>query len=312
LAKGQVQWMRLWMKGRKETFKDAFKQEISLFDCMKYADGTKSHWSKEQVTRVLNSLGTETSIQLRVHGKNTKPEGLKIPAFDPDRNIQKGGKVPINWLWYSGIDIGTGGPKNHPASIAFIAVRPDYKKARVVRSWRGDQTKVTGHGDITKKWFEMKRELGETHGLVGDLEGNYYDWQAKDFEITATAAGIPLSKAEKSHEIGYPLMNTLFKNSILDVDDTEENQDFVEEALSLKSRTAKTVAKDDAIDGVRYGITRIPWDLSDITGKEVINIQIKEPTEQELRRYGRDFAEEAEDIWGPEEEIDAWNDIYGT
>lgn len=304
-TRGEPQWMRLWYKGRKETFKDSFKQEISLFDCMKYADGTRSHWSEEQVNRVLNSLGTDAEIQLRVHGKNSKPEGLKLAAFDPERNVNIKTKVPASWLWYSGIDIGTGGPKNHPASISFIAVRPDYRMGRLVRCWRGGPEKVTSHTDIADKWFEMKEELG----IVGELEGNYYDWQAKDFEITATAAGIPLMKAEKSHEVGYPLLNTLFKNQMLDVDDTEENQDFVEEALSLKSRTSKTVAKDDAIDSCRYGTSRIPWDLSHISGKEVIQLK-KQLSDLDYRRRGQNYEDPDEQEEAVDQEIDYWNELY--
>ena len=305
-TRGEPEWMRLWVKGRKETFKGSFKQEISLFDCMKYADGSKSHWTEEQVNRILNSLGTDSEVQLRVYGQNTKPDGLKIPAFDPDRNLVEPVNVPKSWLWYSGIDIGTGGPKNHPAAICFIAVRPDFKKARVVRCWRGGTDAVTTSTDITDQWFLMKEEIG----IEGDLEGNFYDWQAKDFEITATAAGIPLSKAEKSHEIGYPLMNTLFKNQILDVDDIEENQDLVEECLSLKTKTAKTKARDDAIDATRYSISRIPWDLTGVTGQEII-VTKQTPTEQQLRRRGRNFEEEDYD-WGIEEEIDEWNEFYGV
>ena len=305
-TRGEVQWMRLWMKNRKETFPGAFKQEISLFDCMKYADGSKSHWTDEQVNRVMNSLGTEAEIQLRVYGMNSKPEGLRIPAFDPDKNLIIPKPVPASWLWYSGIDIGMGGEKNHPASISFVAVSPDYKKGRLVRCWRGDGSQVTDHAFITQKWFEMKKEIG----IKGDLEGNFYDWAAKDFEITATAAGIPLSKAEKSHEIGYPLMNTLFKNEIFNVDDTEENQDFVEEALSLKTRTSKTVAADDAIDSCRYAISKIPWDTSDVSGKRVIRPKERKITKQDLRRGVR--FEEDDGDWGVEEEIESWNNIYGT
>lgn len=303
-TRGEAQWMRLWYKGRKETFKTAFKQEVSLFDCLKYADGSPSHWSKEQINRVINSQGTEAEVQLRVYGLNTKPEGLKLPSFDVERNMTEPYDPPHDWLWYSGIDIGTGGPENHPAAISFIHVRPDYKKGRVVRAWRGNANEITANTDIINIWFELKEELG----IKGDLEGVYYDWQAKDFQINAIAAGIPLIMAEKSHEIGYPLLNVLFKNQMLDIDDTEENQDFVEEALSLKSRTSKTVAKDDSIDSVRYGISKIPWDMSDVSGREII--ELKKPlTKEQQRRRGQKFEEDDGD-WGIEEEIEQWNDIY--
>lgn len=305
-TRGEIEWMNLWKEGRKESFKEAFKQEVSLMDCLEYEDGSKSHWTEEKINRVFNSLGTESEIQLRVHGKNTKPEGLKIPAFDPDRNVRPPIEIPKDWVWYSGIDIGTGGEKNHPAAISFIAVKPDLTKGRVVRCWRGPKGLVTGHGDIVDQWFKMKEELQ----IKGDLEGVYYDWQAKDFQLTATSRGLPLLKAEKSHEVGFPLLNTLFKNNMLIIEDTEENGDFVDEAMSLRTRIAKTVAKDDAVDSVRYGISKIPWDMSKISVKEIIDIVERNVSVEDQRRRGQDFDSEKEDAWDCSEEINNWNEVF--
>jgi hypothetical protein len=137
--------------------------------------------------------------------------------------------------------------------------------------------------------------------------GLYYDWGDADFKIFAERDGLAFQKAEKSHDIGESLLNSLFKNTILTIDDTEENQCLVDELEHLIHGMKKTKAKDDAIDAMRYAAVKIPWDLTVITGKELV-VQTQERrilTTDELRAMKFEEAES----WGIEEEIAEWNEL---
>ena len=56
------------------------------------------------------------------------------------------------------------------------------------------------------------------------------------------------------------MLNTLFKNRILDIFNDPELSKLVDELCNLHADTPKKDAIDDFIDGMRYATTRIPWD----------------------------------------------------
>ncbi len=298
---GQEEWRRtveeIGHPG--EMFKDAFKQQISMYDCLKYADGSPSHWTEERITKLKNSCGTHNEVLRRIYGRFVVDHGLKYPSFDRYKNVKPASKISPEWLIFVGIDIGSGGEKGHPAAICFVAVRPDFKKARVVRGWRGDGVSTTST-DVFLKYLELRAGLNVTAA--------YYDWASADFGMVANRNGVPVMKAEKGHETGERILNVLFKNDILEIDDTEELKSLVQEFSTLQKEGAKNKAKDDFTDSCRYAVSSIGWDFSVIQGLVEVDTSEKILTPDEERRQ----VVPAYDPVNLEilEELESWNELY--
>jgi hypothetical protein len=298
---GQEEWRRtieeIGQPG--ELFKGAFKQQVSMYDCLKYADGSPSHWTEERINELKNNCGTQNEVLRRIYGRFVVDQGLKYPSFDRFRNVKPVEKIDPTWLVYAGIDIGSGGEKGHPAAITFVAVRPDFKKARVVRGWRGDGVQTTST-DVFLKYLELKHSLNVTAA--------FYDWASADFAMVANRNGVPVMKAEKNHETGERIMNVLFKNDILSIDDNDDLRPLVQELATLQKDGPKNKAKDDFADSCRYAVTSIPWDFSVITGLTEIKLeQAHVPTPDEERRRP---SQEPAVNYDVVEELESWNELY--
>lgn len=289
--------------GRDEQFKGALKLQISMYECLVYEDGTLSHWTTERIERIKNSCKSEAEIQRRVYGRFVVDGNLKYPSFTRARNINRDVKPPPDWyIFYSGTDIGSGGKEAHPAAITFVAVRPDFKYGRVFKGWRGDGVTTT-NGDILQKHTEMKGKL--------PIAGAYYDWQSKDFFVIASRVGETFTPADKSHDVGESILNVLFKNQMLDIDDIPELKPLVTELVTLKKDTPKTKAKDDFCDALRYNVTKIPWDFNAITGQKLDLPSEADMSAEERTRRGIDSQDLEEQLnqFDAEEELEAWDEM---
>lgn len=305
---GQEMWRRTMEEKGKATemLPDAYKRSVSLYDCLVYENGSKSPWTRERIKRIENSCKSEMEILRRVHGRFVVDSGLKYPGFKRSLNVKESPPVEVTkWHVYAGVDIGQGGGKGHPSAIVFIAVRPDYKFARVFKGWRGDYEHTTA-GDTFLKYIEMKGDM--------QLMSAYYDWNSKDFFMIASRANEPFVPAEKSHSIGEQIINVLFKNGMLVIDDIPELDPLVQELTTLSVTQAKNRAKDDFIDAMRYTVTKIPWDWSavqdEIPAAERVQAPVKELTEVDIRRSMAIESEEPEE-YTIEQEIEEWNELYG-
>ena len=299
-------------RGKKdERFKSADKWQISMeHDCRFYADGSPSPWTPEEVQKQKNKCGTETEINRRIHGRFVSEKGLMYPSFSRSRNFKEPMKIPAGWDYYGGVDIGTGGPDAHPAAVSILAVRPDYKYGRLIRIWIGDEENTTDTTQILNKYIDLSADLNMT-------DANY-DWASKEFHLRAMAAGIPFSKANKAKDFGEDLLNILFKNGMLDIEDYGlDAHKLLSELETLRSSTPKQHAIDNGCDSLRYAASKIPWDLSDITTKPIeINNETKKektPDEQRIEYATKQSNEtkEAEDEteWGFEREMEEFNDL---
>lgn len=285
-TRGQDFWRRTIEPnpGEEENFVGAWKRQVSMYDCMFYMDGKQSMWTHEKIQRVINSLGTEAEIQRRVFGKFVKDSGLKFPEFLRGRNMRAAGAVPKDWFIYAGIDAGSGGEKGHPPAIVFVATNPLHTCGRVIKGWIHRGKNNTTATDIIEQFLVMRAELGM------ELTAAYYDWQAKDLEVIATRQGVTILPAEKSHEIGVPRLNALFKNEILTLDLIEELEPLATELSNLQVDTAKTKAKDDFADALRYATSNIPWNWALAVKTEAIQrllpaeVRQREKTETDRRR----------------------------
>ena len=305
---GQEMWKdAMEGKGVQEKFEDAFKQQISMYDCLIYDDGTTSHWSEEKIERIKNKCKSPQEILRRVYGRFILDSGLKYGGFDKNRNFVKPYAIPADWKIYGCVDSGSGGDSGHPAAISFIAVRPDYRKGVVFKMWRGDGITTTD-SDTLEKFSELKKDLPSSPVLQS------YDWSSKDFFVIASRMGESFVPADKSHDRGESIVNVLFKNGMLEVFDTEdgEGRKLVSELVGLLKTTAKTKAKDDLCDTVRYNCTSIPWDWEAITSEKLVKTIVAVKSAEQLQLDARRGVLEEETVnLGIEEEIDEWNGHYG-
>jgi hypothetical protein len=130
-------------------------------------------------------------------------------------------------------------------------------------------------------------------------------------------------KADKRHDYGEDIVNTLFRNNALMLFDTPEVRKLGSELSTLSKSTPKTKAKDDFCDALRYGVaTSVPWDwevLHKDTSLDSVSAEnsVAEWSADERerwdmqRRRGEDPDARQKDDWSEYyEEIDEWNEAY--
>lgn len=292
-----------------ERFPDAFKLTISLYDCQFYEDGSRSHWSDDKIKRVIARCSSHQEVLRRVFGKFIRESGgLKYPTFDVKRHMKTPHPVPKDWMIYVGADPGSGGVKGHPSSLAYVAVSPDLKKGRVIAGWRGDGIPTTA-GDLVEKHIAIKKEMNFKP------VAQFYDWASKDFQEIASRMGETFLPAEKSHEKGEDIINTLFKYDMLAIYETDDLKKLAVELVNLQKDRAKNKCIDDLADAMRYAVTRIPWDFSWITGlnTETKTEKPKTDLERQIDERRKAFTEEyQEQVQSLESEFSEWNDAYGS
>ncbi len=314
----QMWWQAIEGRGDQEKFPKAFKLQVPMYECVEYMDGTPGHFTRERIAEIKASCKSNNEVLRRVYGRFIADTGRKYPAFDPTRHFVEPFEIdPGKWHLYGGVDPGSGGGA-HPAGMGIIAVQPDYRKAYVITGFRMDHQETTS-GDVLNKFVEMRGNLV--------LRNQIYDQANKDFQMVASRAGESFAKAEKSHELGEDIVNTLFKNDMLFIFDTPELRKLGQELITVSSDVPKRHCKDDFIDGaVRYPCTSIPWDWTAVRGislpkepedrpfteDEYLAWMEKERrgTVDEDRERRRNPKEEHRAEW--EEETAFWNSQYGT
>jgi phage terminase large subunit-like protein len=309
----QEMWYRaIEGSGREELFPNAFKQQVAMHDCLLYDDGSPGAFTLERIKEIEAGCKSDAERQRRVHGRFISDSGRKYHAFNPAKHYVKPFPIPQDWVKLCAVDLGSG-LQNHPAAIVFLAVRPDMRYGVVYKAWRGDTVETTD-GDVYEKFLQMRR--GEL------LAYQLYDAAGKDFGTIAMRAGDNFIKAEKSHEVGESIVNTLFQNDMLQLfDDNDDIRKLGVELLLLLQSTPKQKAKDDLCDGLRYNSCQIPWDFSQIKIKtegaqdlEPKPLTLAELKAEEMReRRGETVRPRSTDIWPEtEDEFDYWNSQYGA
>ena len=309
-TQGQIHWYKCMERQGMpdETHKGAFKIQVSLFDCLTYEDGTKSPWNKERIDEAIRECPTDAEVQRRIYGKFVKATGLKYSSFNLDQNTKPNRSLPLDTV-YGAVDVGSGGQSGHPAAIAFISVNPTYTKGEVFLSWRGDG-EVTSSGDILAKYLDLKKKGGF------QITGQAYDWASADFSIVSQKAGEAFLKAKKGHEEGESLLNTLFKFQMLTIiTDHKDSEKLIEELISLDHKTAKSKARDDLIDAVRYCAMEVPWDFSNLPLPEFIkqkkeNLGPKTVDEERQLARKRILNQDDNQNYNVQSEIAEWGAMY--
>lgn len=306
---GQEIWRRALEEigNSDEAFKTAWKKQISMFDCLAYEDGSSTPWTKEKIQVAIAQCPSQAEVLRRIYGRFVLSEGKTYPGFERGRNLRGTGPVSASWRIYSGVDPGSGGEKGHPAALCFVAVDPLHRQGRVFRAWRGDKIETTA-ADILTKYREIRGGMPVT--------GQYYDWAAKDFFTLACRMGESFLQADKSHAIGEDILNVLFKNNMLTIDEGDmELEKLAVELSTLKKDGTRSKLKNDLCDALRYACAKIPWDFTVITGdKPDIEPEIPEGLPQTRVREGEaERAQYFNRLNTPEEqEFEEWNEHYGV
>lgn len=316
-------------RGEHELLPKAFKQQISLYDCLEYEDGSPGAFTREYIeNEVIPKCKSKNEILKRVYGKHVTDEGNMYPTFKEERHYIPDAPIPQDWSIYAAVDIGgggEGGKKGHRAAIAFIAVNPAKTEGRVCKFWISTMKQIVTAGDIFNKFIEMKRTLGRS------ISRQAYDWQAKDFHTIAENAGEGFERAEKGQMIGQDMMNTLFQYNVLKIMGRmpPESQiglsctdELIHQFENLKASTQKSVADDDGVDAVRYAAMLVPWDLSTVMEtfhKEILLAQLDEQERKKVEEAtinDRQAFYKGTGIWKRDHEIDAEfseiNELLGT
>jgi phage terminase large subunit-like protein len=304
---GQEFWYRAMERRGQldETLPDAFKQQVSMFDCLKYDDGSSTPWTETRINQIKKSCSSYAEVLRRVYGRFIKDTGKKFPTFERNKHLIKPIPIPKDWMYYSAVDIGSGGEKGHPAAIVFVAVHPEFKKGYVFRGWRGDDKKDTTSSDILLKYRILRGGLKMTE--------QKYDWAGKDFFVYASRLGETFMRAEKDHEHGEDVVNVLFKNNMLFIFDIPELQGLAHELESLSKDEVKRFAKDDFADALRYCVVDIPWDWSVICEDVGVEKKVSEKELSELEKRRRmvfDEQYEKDEQFRVEDIINEYNELY--
>lgn len=297
-------------RGEEEVLPLAFKQTVSLYDSQKYMDGTDSQWTTERIAQIVAKCSTSLEVLKRVYGKFILIGGRKYESFDIKRHVKPHHPLPKNWFIFAGADSGSGGDINHPAALCYVAVSPDFRQGRVFLAWRGDGVETTS-GDLVEKHIELKKD--------NNLKcmGQFYDWSDKDFEIISNRMGESFEKADKSHEVGEGIINTLFKNDMMFIYEGPETSKLATELVALRHSQNKRRAKDDLSDAFRYAVSRIPWDFSMLLGTPAMRLDdrpIEKPlsrNEQEQRDRRRIHTGDPLEVSETSQEYEEWNERYG-
>lgn len=308
---GQELWRRtMEERGELEKFKGAYKRQVTLFDCKTYEDGTPAVWDDAKIQRAIASCKSEAEVQKRVYGRFVKDDNLKYPSFSRTDNVCPPVRIPNHWHWYGGTDLGAGGDKNHPSTIIFVVVNPEYTRGLVVRGWKGSD-EVTTMQDVLNKFIEMRGDK--------QFHGQFYDYHAKDFSTYAIRTGESFLPAEKSHEIGEQVLNVLFKNKMLLIFDIPELYPLVNELVTIPKVGDKRKLVDDMADALRYTVTKLPWNWSEL-GKDAPMLDIttpKIPTQSEQRQLDLEYFRKLQmkgdadkQEWDVDEQLEAWSEFY--
>ena len=291
-------------KGERELFPDAFKRQISMYDCLTYNTGAPSKiWTRKKIEEAKASCSSEAEIQRRVFGRFVVSEDRKFAGFDFKRNTTKGHTIPGSWNIYGGLDWGSGGKNGHPSAILFLGVSPDFKRGRVFLSWRGDGIPTT-QGDVVTRYVEMKKKFSVLDAA--------YDYSAADIGTIASRSGISLSRANKNQDLSVELINTLFKNGQLKIyigKGFEENDKLIAEIqVALKSGAKKY---DDLIDALRYAVTMVPWQFEIVDSQEEEKHEVEEEKMSSRERFWK-YGHEGSPLWEHDpmdEQLNDYNEL---
>lgn len=300
-----------------EVFPDAWKRSVSMRECQYYDDGTPSQWTDERIKEAESFCTSQSEILKRIDGRFVKDEGRRYLTFDPDKSVKSAAeKIPSDWRYYAGVDIGSGGRGRSAGAVVIVACSHDLDRGRVVRTWRGDHEETTAK-DILEKYKQLRQGLIITQAC--------YDYQSREFGLIASRSGEPFLPADKQRNSGEQIINTLFQSGALTIDEgVYDNRKLVTELMSVPAGEKNRKYQDDLTDALRYVIKLIPWDFNKIAPnlrleEEKEDVPFTEWTQEqylawEIKQRRGEMSDDGtpKDDWQNfADEVAAWNEAYG-
>ena len=279
----QEKWRRVMEEtGERELYKtddpklSCYKRRVELYDCLTYEDGDPdTPWDNEAIEEVKAIYRNKPKeIQKRVYGRFVQGEGLVYYGFDEEFVLCEDDSIGGDWRIISGVDIGSGGTRD-PAAIVFLAVSSDKKHAKVIKIWKGDETKETSTVHIFDEYIRLRNELFRKYKRGPYIE--VYDSASKDFELISRQAGGSFIKAVKDKEAGIETLNSLMQLGMLKIV-KKGSEDLVSEfyGLTVDAMKKRAPRVRDLTDALRYAVMSVLWDLDNIKfgkDKHAIDIQ---------------------------------------
>lgn len=270
-----------------EKMKEAFKKRVTLYDCLKFPDGTKGHYTIDEIKKIEDSCVTEAEKLARVYGHYVRYDDILFKSFSRKKNIiTMKEPPPKDWIRYVGVDYGTGSRKSyskcHPSAIMFLAVSPDYKEGVFYKCWRGDHQETTISDVVDKLEALMYREP--------NIKRIFYDHSARALYLEAARSKIYMKPAGKSRTEGFQFMEKLFKNGQLkiglmegDVEQQRQMKKFIYEVQTLSEEemlvNPRNKKGDDLTDaGVYVVFPYIPWVIVKQSSKTIDKKDDKDST----------------------------------
>jgi hypothetical protein len=302
---GQEFWYRaMECQGtEEETYPQARKWSVSMYDCQFYEDGTPGAWPIEKI-KEREALCTSESERLRrIMGRFVREGGLRFSSFTPSKNVKAAIDVPENWQHYVGVDVGSGKTDKKKTrssgAVCIIAVSPTLDMARVVLTWRGDRMETTS-GDILQAYRLLRGDRRILRGV--------YDNGSAEFGLVAARANEPLTPCEKNRAKWAGIIGLLFQAEALDIDaGVSDNQKLVSEIMSVPSGEKNRTFQDDLIDAMTYAVSAVPWDIHAITKRAAALSGKSLPTP--IRQVKKEWPAAPDPRWS-ENEYMAWQIAY--
>lgn len=334
---GQEFWYRAMecIGTPEETYPQAFKQSVSMYDCQVYDDGSPGAWPLEKIREREAMCTSEAERLRRIMGRFVKEEGRRFENFVASRVVKEAEPIPSYWRIATGVDVGSGKTKLHEkrssAGIILLAYSPDGRRCRVIDSFRGDGIQTTS-ADIVAYYRDKvgKRVVNEAG----------YDSASAEFGIVVQRAGLLMRPVDKDRKKWYGILGLLIQSALLTIDNgVGHNAKLVTELLSIPDGEKNRQYQDDLTDALVYAISMVVWDIPFITNEaakysgslrfeeRVVSAPVKEewpelpdPSWTRDKYYAWELAyrrgligpKQDESIRAFDDEISAWNEAYGS
>lgn len=306
---------------KEEIFKksaEVYKRRVSIFEAQKFLSGRNGRYTEARARQFVKDQPSKKDVMVRAFASFEREDngGLVYKYFNRNAHTKLFKSFPrdmktVSGIRTAGIDYGSG--SNHPAGCVVTWISPDFKKARVIKMWRGEKGKVTTAEDVIQKYIEI------SNGMKIDFP--FYDHSCADLKVIYNRiTGKELLPAVKDKE-GYGFVDALLKNNILQMwgYSGEPYLDWISsEFENINHATAKKDRLDELTDCVRYSLAGVAhlFDLKDIqmvTNEELMKAVVEkpiDPLEHGFRSiHEMNLAKKKSDIWVMDD-FNEWEDIF--
>lgn len=296
-----------------------YKRRVSTFEAITFKSGRAGKYTEARIRELIKMQPSKRDALIRVFAAFEKDDngGLLYPNFNRDKHI----KIVTNpniyqsaqGIFTAGIDYGSG--TNHTSAIAITHINPTCNRATVIKLWRGTMGIRTTADDVVKKYIEMSAGL--------NIDFPFYDWAAADLDtVYWRMTGKNLIQAQKSHEIGQNLIDTLYKNDLLEII-ARKGDPYIEwlanEYENLTADQKKNHRTDDLSDAIRYSLAGVAHlfnleelspDFKNKVNAEKITKKKEIPEDYGVRSWKNVKEKEINSDDWIEKEIDEWANLF--